>query len=248
MRQRLCWAMLAALLLSGCGRGSEDFTVRIARPADRVMQALGHSALDGEMSGRFPGMKLARTEPAKGEVVYTLPGDSTFPAVIHLTFEPVDGGQATVVHAAIDVPSVKVAFKGKAKVISETRVERAVHTLVQEIGSKLEEGGDTVTERRKFSQLLTVLGIVTDSRQLRVAMDMESNPDWYMGSWDALYDGGSYGDGADRPFGDAPVGDDPNAAARQQDYRDKERANEAAAPMDDGEGDPARGDGTWPEG
>ena len=223
MLQRLCWAMLAALLLSGCGRGSEDFTVRIARPADRVMQALGHSALDGEMSGRFPGMKLARTEP-------------------------VDGGQATVVHAAIDVPSVKVAFKGKAKVISETRVERAVHMLVQEIGSKLEEGGDTVTERRKFSQLLTVLGIVTDSRQLRVAMDMESNPDWYMGSWDALYDGGSYGDGADRPSGDAPVGDDPSAAARQQDYRDKERANEAAAPMDDGEGDPARGDGTWPEG
>ena len=132
MLLRFCWAALAILLLSGCGRGSEDFTVQIDRPADRVAQVLGHGEFDRQLSGYFSGNKLQRTEPTNSEVVYTMPGDGASPAVIHFTFEQVEGGRATVVHAAIDVPAVKIVLKGKTKAISESRVERAVKEL--EIG------------------------------------------------------------------------------------------------------------------
>ena len=248
MLLRLGWAALAILLLSGCGRGGEDFTVRIDRPADRVAQVLGHSELDSELSGHFSGIKLQRAEPTKNEVVYTLPGDGAFPAVIHFTFEPVEGGKATLVHAAIDVPAVKIVLKGKAQEISETRVELVVKKLVENVGSKLEEGRDTMAERKEFSKLLTELGIVSNSKQLRLALAMGNNPNWSMGNWDALYDGGSeYGEGGAQPYGRAAVGVDPAAAVREQEYREKERISQAAAPMNDAQGDSARGVNTSPE-
>ncbi len=79
--------ILALLLLGGCGQGREDFTVQIARPADRVMQVLGHAEFDRLVAGRFPGLKIERTQPASNEVLCTVPGDGRFPAAIHLTFE-----------------------------------------------------------------------------------------------------------------------------------------------------------------
>jgi hypothetical protein len=251
MLQRLWVAVLAALLLGGCGRGSEDFTVRIARPPERVIQVLGHGELDADLREHFPGLKIERTEPAENEVLYSIPGDSSFPAAIHLTFEAVNSGTETVVHAAVDVPAAKVSLKGKGKVISEIKVEKVLRELVEKVGSKLEEGGDTAAERKDFSQLLTALAIVTDSKQLRLAIDMESNPERYMGDLDSLYDGED-GDEAAQADGDALVGDDPSAATRRQEYKEKEHAAKAAAPMDDAEadeaeGDRAAGDGTAPE-
>ena len=248
MLLRFCWAALAILLLSGCGRGSEDFTVQIDRPADRVAQVLGHGEFDRQLSGYFSGNKLQRTEPTNSEVVYTMPGDGASPAVIHFTFEQVGGGRATVVHAAIDVPAVKIVLKGKTKAISESRVERAVKELVQKVGSKLEGGRDTTAERKEFSQILTVLGIVSNSKQLRRFAEMESNPGSFMGNWNALADGGSdYSERGAQPYGRAPVGVDPAAAVREQEYREQERISRASAPMNDAKGDPARGVSTRPE-
>ena len=242
MLLRFCWAALALLLLNGCGRGSEDFTVRIDRPADRVAQVLGHGELDTEISTHISGIKLQRTAPTKNEVVYTLPGDGAFPAVIHLTFEPIEDGKATVVHAAIDMPPVKIALKGKTKTISETKVELAIKELVKKVGSKLEQGSDTLAERKEFAQILTVLGIVSNSKQLRRFAEIESNPRSFMGNWGALSDGGGdYGEDAAQPYGRTPVGVDPAAAVREQEYREKQRNDRAAAPMNDAQGDPARG-------
>ena len=64
MLQRIWIAVLTVLLIGGCGRGNEDFTVRIARPPDRVMQALGQTGLDGTISGHFPGLKIERNSPS----------------------------------------------------------------------------------------------------------------------------------------------------------------------------------------
>ncbi len=241
--------ILTLLLLGGCGRGSEDFTVRIARPADRVMQVLGHAELDRLIAGRFPGLKIERTQPASNEVLYTVPGDGRFPAAIHLAFEAVNGGKETVVHAAVDVPPVKVDFDGKTKVISETKVERALKDLIESVRTKLEAGGDTAGPEKDLSQLLSELAIVTDSKQLKLAQNMQRNPGWYMGGLDSNYDGENKED-RDRTEGPAPaygnpaIGEDPNAAARQQQYKDKERAEDASAPMDEARGEDTRGDGT----
>ncbi len=240
-------ALLALLLLGGCGRGSEDFTVHIARPADRVMEVLGHVQLDGELAGHFPSLKVDRTAPNKGEVLYIIPGDGRFPTAIHLTFEEVNGGKETVVHAAVDVPAVKIDLKGNDKVISEFKVERVLRDLIEEAGSKLESGVDTAAQRKQLSQLLTALAIVTDSKQLALAKDMERNPDWYMSGFDSLYDGDDRAEDGDRAapaYGNPAVGEDPNATAREQSYKDKARAADASAPMDEANGDNARGDYT----
>ena len=241
MGQRMWAAVLAVLLLGGCGRGSEDFTVRVARPSERVMQELAHAGLDGEVSRHFPGLKVERSEPAANEILYTLPGDSNFPAAIHLTFEAVDGGKETVVHAAVDVPAVKVSLKGRSKVISEFKVETLLRELVEKIGKKLETGGDTASVRKEMSQLLTGLAVVTNSKQLRLALDMERNPFWYQGGSNSWFDGDDSGFGAEPGYGNAPRAEDPEAAVREQEYREKRRTAQAAAPMDDAAGDPARG-------
>ena len=223
--------------------------MRIARPADRVIEVLGHAELDSAIASQFPGLKVERTQPAHGEVLYTIPGDGSFPAAIHLTFEAVNGGKDTLVHAAVDVPPVKVELGGNSKVISETKVERALKDLIESTRTKLEAGGDTAAPQKELSQLLTALAIVTDSRQLKLAQEMQRNPDWYMGDLDSIYDNEN---DDDRDREDVParadgrpaVGEDPNAAAREQQYKEKERAEDASAPMDRAQGDEARADGS----
>ena len=78
---------------------------------------------------------------------------------------------------------------------------------------------------------------------------MESDPGSFMSNWNALADSGSdYGERGAQPSGRAAVGVDPAAAVREQEYRERERNDRAAAPMNDAKGDPARGVSTSPEG
>ncbi|MFM5895740.1 MAG: hypothetical protein ACKOQM_15105 [Novosphingobium sp.] len=239
-------ALLALLLLSGCGSGSEDFSVQIARPTDRVKDVLGRAAIDTKFSGLFPGLRIERSAPSKDEVLYTVPGDGSFPATIRLTFEALDGGKATVVHAAVDVPPLKLQLEGKAQQISEFKVERALRKIVEDMRSKLEEGGDVAQPSKDFSELLSALALVTDSKQLKLALDMERNPDWYMGRLGSIYGGDDGNDnraGEPAPaYGNPAFGEDPNAPARRQQYAEKARAEEASRPMNDAQGVDPGGD------
>ncbi len=252
MLHRILLVTFASLLLAACGRGNEDFKLNIARPAERVEEAFDHAGVDVEISGFFPGLKVVRTKPADNEVLYTIPGDGDFPATIKLTFESSQGGKSTIVHAAIDAPSIKVDFDGKAMVLSEAKVEKMVRGLLRSAGKKLEDGKDIAAEQQAFSRLLTMLAIVTDSKKLKLAQDASKYPEWYLSGWGWMSDGGSY-DGPAYPYGESAMGEDPGMAAQREESRqqsadrdEQRKAEEAAEPMDDSRGDSAGGDYAGP--
>lgn len=245
MLSRIAIAVLLSLLLAGCGRGSEDFTVEVARPVDKVTAAFDGIGLAPEVASLFPGLKVVRTEPGSRTVLYTLPGDGDFPASIKLTFTA--DGPGTTVHAAIDVPnSTTVKVNGKETVINEATVEQALRSLMRSAAEKLDEGADIEIPRRDFSRTLTVLAIVTDSKQLRLAQDINRFPDWYESGLGWLSD---LGGGNDFDYGDDHPRDDPDHAAyedefqrQQEERRDQSQAEENAQPMDETHGDSVGGD------
>lgn len=240
MLHRMLFVALTSLLLVACGRGTEDFVVTIDRPTAKVVEAVGKASIDNEFSQLVPGLRIVRTEPAKNEVLYTIPGDGKFPATIKLTFESAEGGQVTVVHAAIDVPSTAVEFGGRAMVISESKVEKMLRDLLGSARKKLEKGESIETERRDFGRVLTVLAIITDSKKLRLAQDMTRYPEWYASGLGWL--GGGDSDHVNYPYGDFAGGEDPGAAARQDEYKQQDAQRDAAEPMEEARGDSAAGD------
>lgn len=246
MLRRILFAVFASLLLAACGRGSEDFAVKVGRPVDKVAAAFDGSAVDPEISSMFPGLKVVRTRPNPNEVLYTIPGDGEFPAAIKLTFEGSEDGQSTVIHGAIDVPSTEVKYDGKSMVISETKVEIIIRALVRSAAKKLEAGKSIEDERRDFARMMTVLAIITDSKKLRLAQDISKYPEWYMAGLGWL---SGLGDDGSSPYGEYVGGDDPAYAARQDEFRqqiaeraEREQAEENSRPMDSAQGDSAYGD------
>lgn len=251
MLLRFATMFLSCLLLSACGRGAEDFTVPVDRPPERAEAAFGQAGLDTELASLFPGLKVERTTPEAGTVHYTLPGTGSFPATIALTFAPDNGGQGSVIGVAVDVPSTEVTVDGKAMVISEMKVEKMVRGILRSAASKMAKGQSIESEQRDFSRLLTVLAIVTDAKQLKLAQDMEKNPEWYAAG--LVWLTGS-GDEAAYPYGEWAGGEDPGLAAREEEraQRSAERearsqAEENAEPMDEARGESANGDYTGPE-
>ena len=60
--------------------------------------------VDAELAGLFPGLKIDRSKPEPGTVLYTIPGTGSFDATVQLTFTPANGGQGSVISVAVDVP------------------------------------------------------------------------------------------------------------------------------------------------
>lgn len=250
MRQ-IVFGFLACLALAGCdsGRGGEDFSVVVERPADRVLAALDGIRASDKYAELFPDVKVERTRPGDGEVLYTIPGTGSFNAALRFRVVAVGGSKGAVIHASVDVPSVRTNIAGKSMVLSESKVEHVVKGLLESAASKLAQGKSIDRERQDLSELFLALGVVTDKHNLKLAESIRDNPDWYAGGFSQY---GSLADAdaenPDIPYGDAPMpAHDPQTRIRANERTERDRLKEAAEPQDDAEGEGAPGDSTQPD-
>lgn len=218
--------LFAALLLSACGSGSEDFSVKIARDPARVNEAFDEIRLDSALSTPFPGRKLIRSRPNQDEILYTIGGNSGDPATIHFRFEPAESGKATIVHVALDVPEMTVKIGGEQKELSEEKVELALRFIVDQIGNKLDNGESPSAARIKLSRLITILSILSDAKAAEKAMAMIDDPAFMIEQFAAQ--GESFGRDGPR----LPRPSDPGLELREQERMARRQQREAAMPMD----------------
>ena len=252
--RRLVLAGALALALSGCGgnRGAEDFAVMVKRPVASVFTAIGTATMPSEVRSLFPQLKIERTRPSDNEVLYTVPGDGAFPATIRFRFDAVEGGQATVVHAFIDVPSIKVTVGGKPMVLSEAKVERALSGYLKRMAES--GAGSSGFGSSPMPKTLLALAIATNSKMLAEVQDMEKHPeklagrlaglDAYFGDESDRYDAERDAETVDsaRPQSN-PDRDSARAQMGQWGQRDREEeARDAASrPMNEAQGNEAKG-------
>jgi hypothetical protein len=256
---RKVWAAaLLALALTGCGAaGSEDFAVAIKRPLPTVYAALGTADIDAQALSAFPELKVVKTRPSEHEIVYTIPGDGGEPAVIRFQLE--ETGDGTLVHTAVDVPRIRVVFKGKEQVLSEWRVESMLRGILNRAAESMAMGSDRISNS-DMQGLLLALAIGTNKKLMA---ELEKDPAALATRFAGL--GGSFwndylaeadAETVDRTDGDRAEGDraeaavDPEAdaaraaAADAPDSSEERAAVAEAAQAEDVSGDSAAGDST----
>jgi hypothetical protein len=237
--KRIILPMVAALALVGCGSlggGGEDFTVTVKRPVAAVFTPFSDVQIQSEARTIFPTLKLTRTRPSDNEVLYTFPVEGKEPATIRLTFEAIDGGKATVIHAAVDVPTLVVNIGGQKKFLNEFLVEKGLRALIVASTTGLEAGSSGSDASKSFAALITALAIATDKQAMARAQELIKDParadlamaalggGEYFGNYDAERDAET----VDRPRGSGDeVMEDPNDRLNEEAWQ-RERAEERA--------------------
>lgn len=233
----------AALLLAGCGKGGEDFAVDVERSPAKVSGLLRELTFTDEQQA-LKGFRIATTRPGEREIVFTIPaverpGKPTGESVIRLTLEPVRDGAATRIHAAVDVPPVRIMMGQPNKVLSEMKVERELRLALRDLSST-----------KDLHALLAAVAIASNvdlQSQMNTAMKSGGLGIGFGGSRFALGDDGESGNDGfseDRErFGKGAAAepmDDPEAALERRrvaearaDWKERETLQRASAPMDD---------------
>lgn len=226
----------ALVMLSGCGE-SEDFSVEVKRPITAVMSPYLAANID-QAKALFPNISFTRTRPADNELLFTIPGSGSTESTIRLRFEPIRNGEATTVHATVDVPPTKAIIDGQRKYLSESKVERLLKGEIESTGRALEAHGSP--DGDGFSGQLVGIAIATNPLYLQQAMELKNHPEKLLAALMAFGDGpSSDGVRAPDPASATPM-DSPELAARMDDaahreteWREEKQIESASAPMDD---------------
>lgn len=226
----------ALVLLPGCGE-SEDFSVEVKRPIAAVMSPYLAANID-QAKVLFPDIGLVRTRPADNELLFTIPGSGSTESTIRLRFEPIRNGEATVIHATVDIPPTRATIAGQRKYLSESKVEKLMKSELESSGRALEAhrspGGDG------FSGQLLGIAIATNPLYLQQALEMKNHPEKMLAALMAFGDGDTpSGTSVPDPDSAAPM-DNPELATRADDaaqhraeWREEKQIEAASAPMDD---------------
>ena len=125
--------------------GTNDFEVVVHRPQAEVYSAFNglrtFSSGSGLQQAGIATAGVTTSRPSPNELIFTSgPEGGEQSMRIAFTFEPIDGGQATRVRAAIDVPPVKYEIDGEAMELSESKVENAIEESVAKMAEQIDMG------------------------------------------------------------------------------------------------------------
>lgn len=170
-------AIVMGLALAACSAArTDDVTVRVDRSPAQVLGPLTVASV-GEAQALFPSLKAVKSRPSDEVLLFTFPGDGKQePATLRFTLSPADGGQATDVHAEVDVPALVVKIDGIEKTLSASKIGAEVERILKGMN---DGGGDAATSR--LSVVLMAMAISTDAKARDKALAMADNPSSVLG-------------------------------------------------------------------
>lgn len=145
--------------------GERDFSVTVHRPIDQTYAAFSavHTFGGGLRTYGFDNAKVTIERPSDHEIVFSIPStESQAGSRIALTFEPFDGGRATTVTAAIDVPPVPHPEAGPNMVLSEEKVEASFEEAIAAMAERLDAGQTVAQAQHELAQLLDVVALASN--------------------------------------------------------------------------------------
>jgi hypothetical protein len=227
--RRLVVSIGLALALTGCGRGSEDFTVQVARSPADVMALLSQVDIN-DASIVISGIKLKISRPNAGELLFSMPtskypGDKGENSEILIRFEPVSDGKGTVLHVAVDVPPVPVLMGEPNMVLSEKKVEKELRKVLVSFGKNLSERKDTGADKEELRKLLFALAVTSDSGLQAQANQLKNDPDRLEGLVDDAFADSAEVDGP--PVEQGAAVEAPESWAKEDDLADEPEAESA---------------------
>lgn len=177
LRRELLTPMLVPVLaLSGCGDGGEDFQVEMRRPPASVIPFLTGATVS-EARPIFPGLEAKRSRPSENEILYTIPGKDGTSSTVLFRLAPGNDGSSTIVHTTVEVPKVTASIDGVMKVVSESRLEALLKTIMERAASEMANGAPSEVSSGKLSALLVAIALATNPDMLKQALNYAKNPE-----------------------------------------------------------------------
>jgi hypothetical protein len=140
-----------ALVLSGCGEESDDFSVYVKRSPDAVINSL--SQIDVTQPSALVTKPIRRTLSDGGIIEYAIPAaEGHDDGIVRLTVLG-NAKNGTKVAVMVDVPAVKGYVDGGQKVVAEEKVEAVLKKDLQAWAKNLQSGnaGELATARVEAS-------------------------------------------------------------------------------------------------
>lgn len=150
--------------------GERDFSVTVHRPIEDTYAAFSavHTFGGGLRTYGFDNAKVTIARPSEHEIVFSIPStESQAGSRIALTFEPVAGGRATTITAAIDVPAVPYPEAGRNMVLSEAKVEAKFEEAIATMAERLDAGQTVSQAQHELALLLDVVALASNPEKFR---------------------------------------------------------------------------------
>lgn len=171
---RIVWAALFGSILASCG-SDEPASVDFDRPLTAVYSAL--ATVDGQVSmeGLIRSPVVARRQESDDLLVFALGPDSArHRGEVTFRFSKMDENR-TRVSVDAEIPEIKAAADGQARVLSESRIEAVLTERLQLLAQRLREGKAPGEALDRIDQAIAFAALALDPSEVNRALELARN-------------------------------------------------------------------------